>query len=185
MAVLAIVMAVAVPQLKGFSAGRKYDAEWNRFMTALRYARNEAISRSVPVEIRFDTERNVYSLAGGYGFDHLPDGTTEHALPEELEFEITQETKTETGPASTTNLPATTPASAISVAPETEAASAAESVDDTQSVLFWPDGTVDDASPAEIRITERNGVFSKAVQKNAVLGYSVPAEGFDELLQPE
>jgi type II secretion system protein H len=181
MAILLIVMAIAVPQLKGFTAGRRYDAEWNRFMASLRYARNEAISRSTPVQMRFDAERGSYSFSGGYGFDHLPDGATEHVLPEELSFEFPETsdtTATGSGKNATTGSAMNT---ALGLSPDAElpktSAWAGTQANEMPTILFWPDGTVDESSPQSIRIVERDGVFQRSVQRDPALGYAATTEG--------
>jgi len=173
MAILLIVMAVAMPQLKGFTSGRKYDAEWNRFVASMRYARNEAISRATPVEVRFDTDRGSYTFSGGYGFDHLPDGATEHTLPEELTFEFPEDTSTDSSTQSATQ--STTMLSSSAKLPKVSAWQRTEE-NASPTILFWPDGTVDESSPKTIRIVENDGVFVRSIQRDA-LGYAVTTEG--------
>lgn len=88
MGVLAMLAAITAPRLSGFSKGREYQGEWNRFVSVLRYARCEAISRSTPVEIRFDGATGAYRLVGGYWFEPLPSYATEHPLGKGLSFEF-------------------------------------------------------------------------------------------------
>ena len=86
---LAVMAAVAAPRLAGFSEGRRYAGEWNRLTALLRYARSEAVSRAVPVQIQFDQEHRTYSIAdAGYGLKVPPDLLVEHALPRKLLFEF-------------------------------------------------------------------------------------------------
>ena len=120
-------------------------------MALVRYARNEAVSRSVPVEIRIDSQRGAYGVTGGYGLGRLAEGTDEHVLPKELVFDFRQ-TRANEG--------------------------------DTVSILFGPDGTVDDESPMGIRIMEREGEFLRTLHRDAVLGYAIPAEGTTDVALP-
>ena len=87
--ILAVMAAITAPRLAGFSEGRKYAGEWNRLTALLRYARSEAVSRAVPVQIQFDTENRTYKIADtGYGLKTPPDLLVEHALPRRLLFEF-------------------------------------------------------------------------------------------------
>lgn len=62
MGMLTIVMALTVPSLSRFTAGRKLEEEARRFLTLTRYARNEAISRAEPLELRVDIQTGIYGL---------------------------------------------------------------------------------------------------------------------------
>ena len=141
MALLAMVAAIAVPQFKGFSAGRKYEGEWNRLTAFMRFARNEAVARAVPVEVRFDQDRNAYGVADVLGLGLLPEGLSDHTLPQALSFEFPSDTTL---------------------------------VDGAVTVVFRPDGSVDEQSPVEIRLIERDGELEHVLERDPVLGYQVP-----------
>ncbi len=91
MGVLATLAAIVAPRLTSFSKGRECQSEWNRFRSVLRYARNEAISRSTPVEITVDPETGAYRIVGGYWFEPRPGYEADHPLPRGLAFEFTGE----------------------------------------------------------------------------------------------
>jgi prepilin-type N-terminal cleavage/methylation domain-containing protein len=74
MAILAMVAAIAVPRLTGFSEGREYVAEWNRFTSLLRFARSQAISR--------------YRIKDKDGQDKAARSPSEHVLAKKLSFEF-------------------------------------------------------------------------------------------------
>ncbi len=147
MAVLATVMAVAAPRFSGFASSRRYDAEWNRFVASVRYARNEAVSRSAPVEIRFRPDGAGYHLSGSFGFASPTTIVTDHVLPAEMAFEFPGNALFRQG---------------------------------AVSVFFGANGTVDEESPQEIRLVERQGGFSRSMLRDPLLGYVVPRGGMDE-----
>jgi hypothetical protein len=89
MMILALMAAVTAPRLAGFSEGRKYVGEWNRLTALLRYARSEAVSRAVPIQIQFDVERQVYNIVDtGYRLKVPPGLLVEHVLPKKLLLEF-------------------------------------------------------------------------------------------------
>lgn len=143
MAILAAVAAIVVPRLSGFSRGRENRAAWDRFVAVLRYARSEAISRSVPVTVRFDLEQGSYELTGGYGWKEPPGAAAIYQLPKRLTFEFPDAVTDDTG---------------------------------RVSILFQPDGSVDDQSPTTIQLVERDGDVLHTLCKDAVLGYAAPTE---------
>ncbi len=49
MAMLAIVISVALPSLKGFFRGRNLDSEARRFLSLTRYGQSRAVSEGVPM----------------------------------------------------------------------------------------------------------------------------------------
>ena len=149
--ILALMAAVTAPRLAGFSEGRKYAGEWNRLTALLKYARSEAVSRAVPVQIQFDVERHAYRIVdAGYGLKERPGLFEEHTLPKKLALEFPDGVERE---------------------------------EEGISVLFLPDGSVDEESPKEIRMVEDKGNFFRMLEQDPVLGYVTPREKSNERIQ--
>lgn len=141
LAILAMVAAIAVPRLSGFSEGREYAAEWNRFMSLLRLARSEAISRAEPVEVQFEQKPERYrilNLGGGDMANRLP---PEHMLAKKLSFEF----------------------------PDFEEISRREG--GFVAIRFLPDGSVDEQSPKQVLLLEEKGSFVRSLEQDPVFGY--------------
>jgi type II secretion system protein H len=144
LAILAMVAAIAVPRLTGFSEGREYVAEWNRFTSFLRFARSQAIARAEPVEIQFDERPTRYRIKDQKTHDANRGAPTEHVLVKKLAFEF----------------------------PELDDASHRE--DGSVSIRFMPDGSVDSQSPRQLRLIEKDGHFKRELEADPVWGYTVP-----------
>ena len=99
MAMLATVMAISTPVLSRFFRGRTLDEEARRFLALTRYARSEAISRSVLMELWINPELSVYGLSpqNGYAFDDRK--PIEFELADGLSFEVDRKTLDERGEA--------------------------------------------------------------------------------------
>lgn len=161
MAILALVAAVAAPRLTGFSEGRKYVGEWNRFTSLLRYARSQAISRGLPVRVEFNQDPVRYRLdEDGYRSGGNLQAASqavglesrgEHVLPNKLSFEFPEGIQRDDGHV---------------------------------YILFLPDGSVDEQSPAELRLVEVNGTFARALEHDPVLGYVTPKAVDHESIKP-
>lgn len=144
MAILAMVAAIAVPRLAGFSEGREYVAEWNRFTSLLRFARSQAIARAEPVEIQFDERPVRYRIRDRKIQDKTVHSPSEHLLAKKLVIEF----------------------------PELDDASHRE--DGSVSIRFMPDGSVDEQSPSRIRMSEKDGHFVRELEVDPVWGYTAP-----------
>lgn len=151
MAILTVLAATAAPRFSGFVEGRRYDAEWDRLMSLLRFARSEAVSRSVPVEVWFDASRGAYGLTVDAGTDPMS-AASERILPENMTLEFSD----------AAGAPA--PVSATG--------------DGLARIVFRPDGSVDESSPEYVEL--RDAVEVRAARKHPARGY-VPVETFEEV----
>ena len=146
LAILAMVAAIAAPRLTGFSEGREFVGEWNRFTSLLRFARSQAIARAEPVEIRFDETPARYRIADRKTLDTDARSPSEHVLVKKLVFEF----------------------------PDLDDASHRD--DGSVSIRFMPDGSVDDQSPRRLRMIEKDGHFARELEADPVWGYTVPKD---------
>lgn len=155
MALLTIMAAAVAPRFTGFVEGQKYDAEWRRLLSDLRFARSEAISRSIPVELWFSADGKSYGFVRQESED-------DSWMPEDRELSgaIALEFRDED---------------------DRQVVSTTRGANDSRrtrgegeiTVRFWPDGSVDTDSPWFIRMVDEDVV--REVEKNLVQGY-VPVQ---------
>jgi prepilin-type N-terminal cleavage/methylation domain-containing protein len=115
---LSVVVTLAAPSLSPFFRGRRLDEEARRMLALTRYARSEAISRCVPMELWVDSESGAYGLTpqAGYEFD---DGkkAIEFQLGDQLQFVIDSQMLVEGNTAKVVFLPDGTIDEELSEAP--------------------------------------------------------------------
>ena len=68
MAMLAIVISLALPSLKGFFRGRNLDSEARRFLSLTRYGQSRAVSEGVPMVLWIDARQKTYGLQAQAGY---------------------------------------------------------------------------------------------------------------------
>jgi len=127
MTLLAAVMAIAAPSLSRFSYGRKLEEEARRFLALTRYARSQAVSLSLPMEIWIDNQNRCYGLRPAAGFEGLQTEEMKPVvfyLPDYIRFEISGDN--------------------------------AKRKDAATSILYWSDGALDERSAAAILLIERD-----------------------------
>lgn len=86
---LGIVAALIAPQLAPFFRGRGLREETRRIIALTRYAKSEAVSRSMPVDVKFNVQTGEYGLEipASYALEGDP---VEFKLDERLKFVIDQ-----------------------------------------------------------------------------------------------
>jgi len=151
MAVLAIVAAVAVPQLKGFFKGRNLDAEARRFLALTRRAQERAISESTPMTLWINPTEKTYGLEMQVGQQVDPDpNALEFKLHDQLEIEADY-LQTKANAQSLTTV-SREPTSTSPASPE---------------IIFLPDGFPTMSSPQIVWIREPEGdVAAIALSQN-------------------
>jgi type II secretory pathway pseudopilin PulG len=172
MAILAMVAAIAVPRLTGFSEGREIAAEWNRLASFLRYARSQAIARAETIEVKFDEHPARYWLEGKDAPQNMADISSSSSVVNN------QPTDNEHPPA--TAKPNSElmgehrfPKKYTLEFPEFDDSDRRE--DGLVSIRFLPDGSVDDQSPKQLQLTKEDDTgFSRELEADPVLGYVVP-----------
>jgi Tfp pilus assembly protein FimT len=91
MTMLATVVAVAAPTLSRFFAGRVLENEARRMLALTRYARSEAISRSVLMELWIEPESGTYGLSPQAGYEFDDRKPVEFILADGLVFDVDDE----------------------------------------------------------------------------------------------
>lgn len=97
LALLAVVVALAAPSLSPFFRGRALEEEARRLLALTRYARSEAVSRCVPMEVWIDCETSEYGVAAqaGYAFEDTKE-PIQFRLDKNLSFVVDQQDLDET-----------------------------------------------------------------------------------------
>lgn len=140
MAVLATVLAIAAPSLSRFFSGRDLQEEVRRFVALTKFARSEAVSRSVMMVLWVDPEERSYGLApqGALAAESSPGRV--YRLADGLTFDVEPESLDDLGRA---------------------------------TILFWPDGSIDEESVQAVRIEENEETVVEIVRAEFGLGYEV------------
>src|SRR2546428_13582667 len=87
MAMLAIVISVALPSLKGFFRGRNIDSEARCFLSLTRYGQSRAISEGIPMILWIDAQRKAYGLQVQTGYTETDSKAVQYSPDKELEAE--------------------------------------------------------------------------------------------------
>jgi prepilin-type N-terminal cleavage/methylation domain-containing protein len=147
LAILAAVITVSAPSLSGFFKGRSLQEESRRFLALTRYARSDAVSASVPVELWIDSLTGDYGLRRMITFSEEEASPIEYQLDEKLEFELDDEYLDEEGRA---------------------------------TLVFQPDGSMDNENPEEIAIRENDMEGIMFRKSDSGMEYVIDAEEEDE-----
>jgi type II secretion system protein H len=76
MLLLTTLIAIIAPRLTGFFRGRRLDADARRLWALTRYAREEAITRAIPVRVWFSPEEHRYGVDAVPGYGYTVDART-------------------------------------------------------------------------------------------------------------
>ena len=131
MAMLAIVISVALPSLKGFFRGRNLDSEARRFLSLTRYGQSRAVSEGVPMVLWIDARQKTYGLQAQTGYADTDTNAVQFTLDKDLQVE------------------AVTPQVA-SLTQSNLWTQSARPVGSLPMIRFQPDGFISETSPDQI-----------------------------------
>jgi prepilin-type N-terminal cleavage/methylation domain-containing protein len=97
MMLLTTALAVCAPRLSNFVRGRKLTEESRRFLALTRYARSEAASRGVPMDLWLDPQAGKYGLEPAQGFATDKEQPLEFVLADGLKFDVGSASQSEQG----------------------------------------------------------------------------------------
>lgn len=141
MAMLLIVISVAAPSLSRFFHSRRVDAEAQRLLALTRFGQNRAVSRGLPMQLWFDEDLKQYGLRIEPSY-RTPDTN-------EVSFTWDEGVELELGTAEfNTNNTVWRPTSVTS--------------ERRPMIRLYPDGTIDDTSPARIWLRDRRGADERS-----------------------
>ena len=92
LAILSAVMAASAPRLAQFFAGRSLAEECRRFLALTRYARSEAVSSSVIMELWLNPGSGMYGLRPQVEYSNKGKKPVEFQLAEDFSFHLDAET---------------------------------------------------------------------------------------------
>ena len=134
MCLLAVVLSLMFPSLKGFFRGRNLDSEAQRFLALTRYGQSRAISEGVPMILWMDPQGRAYGLEAQAGYGLNDTRPKQFQLDESLQL---QPQLAVAGLITQSNL--WTQIRKASSRPE---------------IRFLPDGTISESSPNRILISQ-------------------------------
>ena len=148
LAILAIVTSLAAPSLSRFFRGRDLDAEARQLLSLTHAGQSRAISDGFPMLLWIDSQRHAYGLQ--------QEGTSQNGRAQEMdskaeEFTVGDDVQIEA-----------LKASPMSVNGQS-----------LPAIRFLPDGTVDENSPTEVRITGQNGAVLWLIESTNRLDYEI------------
>ncbi len=129
MALLAVVAAIAAPQLGRSMKERSLADETRRFLAATEYARSEAASQGVPMVVWADFEARRVGIEPKTGFDGEPSRTREYVLNPDISMQADQNQNQKL----------------------------AQTSHGTNLIEFSPDGSVSDNSVETVKLFDRFG----------------------------
>ena len=156
MAMLAIVISVALPSLKGFFRGRNLDSEARRFLSLTRYGQSRAVSEGVPILLWIDARQNTYGLLAQTGYADTDTNTVQFTLDKELRVE------------------AVTPQIA-SLTRSNLWTQSAPPVGSLPTIRFQPDGFISETSPDQIVFRQGTDEPIRIAESTNRLKYEIQA----------
>lgn len=127
MTVLVVAVSVVAPALAGFFRGRTLDLEARRLLALVHAGQSRAISEGWPVLLWVDAPQHAYGLAA--------ESTSRNGDPKALDFSLDDNLQL----------------AAVNAAPVPVIGRS------LPAIRFLPDGSVDESSPATLRLTSADG----------------------------
>jgi type II secretion system protein H len=171
MALLCVIYALAMPSLSRSFHQRNLDQEAMRVLALTEYARDEAISQGVPMEVWIDAQAGRFGAKSLDGYENSGARSKEFTLVSGLHFEVSEESSFGSTHA------AASPAPVTPMAPKASAAPKSEDADEAEAVEFEPDGTLDPSSVQAVRIADDSNSSVEIAQNNGGSGYEIVKEG--------
>ncbi|MDB6056337.1 MAG: type secretion system protein [Verrucomicrobiales bacterium] len=134
MVLLAAVLSLVFPSLKGFFRARNLDSEAQRFLAVTRLGQSRAVSEGVPMILWMDPQARSYGLQVQAGYGANDTKLKQFTLDPSLQM---QPEVTVTGAMTQSNL--WTQARKVTTRPE---------------IRFLPDGSISESSPARVVIRQ-------------------------------
>jgi Tfp pilus assembly protein FimT len=160
MTLLVIMVSLSAPLMANFFRGRALDSEVRRMLALTHGGQSRAVYEGVPMLLWVDVTKGSYGLEAEPGWEDHDAKAEEFALDPALKLEVI-------------NAPQP---SAASTSASRNAASALPQARpkgrDLPEIRFLPDGSIDETSPAALKVSDRDGVRFLAQSRNH-LNYEV------------
>lgn len=155
MGLLAIVIAVGMPSLRGFFQARDLDSEARRLLTLTRHGQSRAVSEGIPMVLWVDSQERTYGLQAQAGYLVEDSRANEYELGEGLEIEA-----------------AAPPITSVT-STGTQANRYAQKVGELPMIRFTPDGFISDSSPEHIEVRDSRGSALWIARSGNRLNYEI------------
>jgi type II secretion system protein H len=142
LALLAIVVSFAAPTLGNFFRGRSLDLEGRRLLALTHHGQSRAVSEGIPMMLWLDAREGKYGVEAEPGWDEKDARALEFHLAKDLELSVIN----------TNTAPKAYSAVQFAVTQQTDAQRR-----NLPEIRFLPDGSIDDTSPQELRLKDRDG----------------------------
>lgn len=97
MALLATIMAISAPSLSRSFHGRNLEQQATQLLAATEYARAEAISQGVPMNVWIDAPSGMFGVQAKDGYEGEVSREKTWALPPEVRFDTVSATNDQSG----------------------------------------------------------------------------------------
>lgn len=164
MAILTMAVSVTAPALSNFFRGRSLDSEARRLLAMTHGGRSRAVSEGVPIDLWIDVEEGAFGLEAERSYQNLDPHAIEFQLDSGLVIDVA---KTKPVNAAPVLAPGQMTATVISV-PRPKLVHPT-----LPTIRFLPDGTIDQASPAKVKLSSRDGTSLWLVQSTDKLSYEI------------
>jgi type II secretion system protein H len=134
MVLIAVVLSLVFPSLKGFFRARNLDSEAQRFLALTRYGQSRAISEGVPIILWMDPPARSYGLEAQAGYGMKDTKPQQFHLDESLQLQ-----------------PQITPAGMIT---QSNLWTQVQKISTRPEIRFLPDGTISESSPSRVLISQ-------------------------------
>jgi hypothetical protein len=151
MTILTIVVSVTAPALANFFRGRSLDSEARRLLALIHQGHSRAVSEGLPMELWVDAVQGKFGLVAEPSFEPQD--------PKAIEFAIDPGMKIEAVAVNNLNmnLGAGNLSAGVGTTPIQNTAPVRSVHPELPKIRFLPNGTISEASPQRLCLTDRNG----------------------------
>lgn len=162
MAIMIAALSVTAPTLANFFRGRSLDSEARQLLSLTHAGQSRAVYEGVPVLLWVDPNAGTYGLKEEPGWmDHDPKAV-DFTLDKDLHFELVK-----------TSTPKPKTSVFTGVASDTQQRA---NPSNQPEIRFMPDGTVDDTSPAVLRLYDRDNTSRYLILATNRANYEIRSE---------
>jgi type II secretion system protein H len=140
LAVLAIVMAFCAPTLSNFFRGRNLDVEARRLLALTHLGQSRAVSEGIPMMLWVDAQEGTYGVEAEPGWDEKDPKAVQFNIAKDLQLSVLN-----------TNTVQRAFSPIVSTALQSEAQRR-----NLPEIRFLPDGSIDETSPQEVRLKDKD-----------------------------
>ena len=173
MTILTIAVSITAPALANFFRGRSLDSEARRLLALTHQGQSRAVSEGLPMDLWVDTKQGKFGLVAEPSFEPQD--------PKAIDFDIDPGIKIEVITDHNPNLDlgagiSTTPAQNTMPTQNTTAVRSVHP--ELPKIRFLPNGTISEASPQKLCLTDRDGKSIWLCQTRNRLSYEIRNPGY-------